>query len=149
MSLKTEEEAGHSAKGGALIGLELLIIDEQAAAGKHSEVDGTISIDQLPHRARDRDMMKRIVNATATMGEIVIDTLAKNIVRKGTVRETLWMIVIITKVETVTGRGLSIEKERRGTGQGHALARAAALNVMNMRESGNVLAEKKKKPKVI
>ena len=37
------------------------------------------------------------------MGEIVIDTLAKNIVRKGTVRETLWMIVIITKVETVTG----------------------------------------------
>ncbi|WZY86091.1 hypothetical protein YC2023_032475 [Brassica napus] len=72
--------------------------------------------------------MKRIVNATATMGEIVIDTLAKNIVRKGTVRETLWMIVIITKVETVTGRGLSIEKERRGTGQGHALARAAALN---------------------
>ncbi|CAN7133326.1 unnamed protein product [Brassica rapa subsp. narinosa] len=150
MSLKTEEEAGHSAKGGALIGLELLIIDEQAAAEKHSEDDGTISIDQLPHsRARDRDMMKRIVNATATMGEIVIDTLAKNIVRKGTVRETLWMIVIITKVETVTGRGLSIEKERRGTGQGHALARAAALNVMNMRESGNVLAEKKKKPKVI
>ncbi|KAG5374637.1 hypothetical protein IGI04_039233 [Brassica rapa subsp. trilocularis] len=84
-------------------------------------------------------MMKRIVNATATMGEIVIDTLAENIVRKGNVRETLWMIVIITKIETVTdtdnvlqlffGRGLSIEKERRGTGQGHALARAAALNV--------------------
>ena len=47
-------------------------------------------------------MMKRIVNATATMGQIVIDTLAKNIVRKGTVRETLWMIVIITKIETVT-----------------------------------------------
>ncbi|CAN7042143.1 unnamed protein product [Brassica rapa subsp. trilocularis] len=150
MSLKTEEEAGHSAKGGALIGLELLIIDEQAAAGKHSEDDGSISTDQVPHsRARDRDMMKRIVNATATMGEIVIDTLAENIVRKGTVRETLWMIVIITKVETVAGRGLSIEKERRGTGQGHALARAAALNVMNMRESGNVLAKKKKQPKVI
>ncbi|KAL0650356.1 hypothetical protein Bca4012_093047 [Brassica carinata] len=78
--------------------------------------------------ARDRDMMKRIVNATATMGEIVIDTLAENIVRKGNMRETLWMIMIITKVETVTGGGLSIEKERRGTGQGHALARAAALN---------------------
>ncbi|CAN6851832.1 unnamed protein product, partial [Brassica oleracea] len=102
----------------------------QAAAGKHSEDDGTISIDRLPHsRARDRDMMKRIVNATATMVEIVIDTLAENIVRKGNVRETIWMIMIITKVETMTGRGLSIEKERRGTGQGHALARAAALNV--------------------
>ncbi|WZZ78991.1 hypothetical protein YC2023_099563 [Brassica napus] len=45
-------------------------------------------------------MMKRIVNATATMGEIVIDTLAENIVRKGNMRETLWMIMIITKVET-------------------------------------------------
>jgi len=39
---------------------------------------------------RDRDMMKRIVNATATMGEIVIDTLAENIVRKGNVRERLY-----------------------------------------------------------
>ncbi|CAN7057296.1 unnamed protein product, partial [Brassica rapa subsp. trilocularis] len=135
-------EAGHSAKGGALIGLELLIIDEQAAAGKHSEDDGTISIDQVPHsRARDRDMMKRIVNATATMGEIVIDTLAENIVRKGTVRETLWMIVIITKVETVAGRGLSIEKERRGTGQGHALARAAALNNSGGQQDGWRLQE--------
>ncbi|KAF2604528.1 hypothetical protein F2Q70_00024614 [Brassica cretica] len=74
-------------------------------------------------------MKKRIVNTTATMVEIVIDTLAENIVRKGNVRKTIWMIMIITKVETVTGRGLSIEKERRGTGQGHALARAAALNV--------------------
>ncbi|KAG5415948.1 hypothetical protein IGI04_003515 [Brassica rapa subsp. trilocularis] len=75
-------------------------------------------------------MMKRIVNATATMGEIVIDTLAKNIVRKGTVRETLWMIVIITKVETVT--------ERRGTGQGHALARAAALNISQGHKTHNI-----------
>ena len=48
-------------------------------------------------------MMKRIVNATATMVEIVIDTLAENIVRKGNVRETIWMIMIITKVETMTG----------------------------------------------
>ncbi|WZZ48512.1 hypothetical protein YC2023_048619 [Brassica napus] len=47
-------------------------------------------------------MMKRIVNATATVVEIVIDTLAENIVRKGNVRETIWMIMIITKVETVT-----------------------------------------------
>ncbi|CAN6851678.1 unnamed protein product [Brassica oleracea] len=55
----------------------------KVTAGKHSEDDGTISIDRLPHsRARDRDMMKRIVNATATMVEIVIDTLAENIVRK-------------------------------------------------------------------
>ncbi|CAN6826225.1 unnamed protein product [Brassica oleracea] len=102
----------------------------KAAAGKHSEDDGAISIDRLPHsRDRDRDMMKRIVNTTATMVEIVIDTLAENIVRRRNVRETIWMIMIITKVETVTGRGLSIEKERRGTGQGHALVRAAALNL--------------------
>ncbi|CAN6999691.1 unnamed protein product [Brassica oleracea var. botrytis] len=63
-------------------------------------------------------------------------------------RETLWMIMIITKVETVTGTdnvGLLIEKERRGTCQGHALARADALNVMNMRESGNVLSRKEEK----
>ena len=57
----------------------------------------------MKSRARDRDMMKRIVNATATMVEIVIDTLAENIVRKGNVRETIWMIMIITKVETMTG----------------------------------------------
>ncbi|CAN7007757.1 unnamed protein product [Brassica oleracea var. botrytis] len=70
-------------------------------------------------------MMKRIVNATATVVEIVIDTLAENIVRKGNVRETIWMIMIITKVETVTDTdnvGLSIEKERRGTCQGHDFA---------------------------
>ncbi|KAG2255989.1 hypothetical protein Bca52824_075283 [Brassica carinata] len=91
--------------------------------------------------ARDRDMMKRIVNATATMGEIVIDTLAENIVRKGNMRETLWMIMIITKVETVTGGGLSIEKERRGTGQGHALARAAALNNSGGQQDGWRLQE--------
>ncbi|WZZ43621.1 hypothetical protein YC2023_039880 [Brassica napus] len=54
------------------------------------------------------------------MVEIVIDTAAENIVRKGNMRETILMIMI---------RGLSIEKERRGTGHGHALARAAALNV--------------------
>ncbi|KAF3506766.1 hypothetical protein F2Q69_00004454 [Brassica cretica] len=53
------------------------------------------------------------------MVEIVIDTVAENIVRKGNVRETILMIMI---------RGLSIEKERRGTCHGHALARAAALN---------------------
>lgn len=45
----------------------------------------------------------RIVNETAII-EIVIGTVAENVVRKGNVREMIWMMmIIITEVETVTG----------------------------------------------
>lgn len=45
----------------------------------------------------------RIGNETAII-EIVIGTVAENVVRKGNVREMIWMMmIIITEVETVTG----------------------------------------------
>ncbi|KAL0856841.1 hypothetical protein Bca101_061995 [Brassica carinata] len=72
-----------------------------------------------------------IGSATAAIVEIVIGTVAENVVREGNVRKMISMMMTtmsITEVDTVTG-ALAIEIERRDTGDGHALARGAGLNV--------------------
>ncbi|CAN6853274.1 unnamed protein product [Brassica oleracea] len=112
----------HKLKSWALYLMRRYSSPSTQAAGKHSEDDGTISIDQLPHRHLSREYSEK----------------------RERERETLWMIMIITKVETVTGTdnvGLLIEKERRGTCQGHALARADALNNSGGQQDGWRLQE--------